>query len=201
MFELVHPAIFKGYIYMLPLLRLQIKNLGICCLVSSFLLNAEPSATSAYLMDEPATLLDLGIVSLRSDIKNLFKTDSTSNYFTSVSYVWEEDAIEIFVYIASACDSRAQAQRKVEQAINEILADAGWFLEKKHPGLYKNGSIYSELFIHEGFKRTNQPENLGKKIDNLIEIGAVSSFIENNKAKTITGKCSFRNQEIFYSVK
>lgn len=139
---------------------------------------AEPSKVISYLMDEPASLLDIGIYkiekNLEIDNKKFIKEIKYIEYVSSsVFYSWENDTINIYRTIDAKLPSKKGNDEKLCKIIIEDTKEYFIALEdQRNKTSYKsdrrNFGIAS-YFKHSGYKK-NIPNDFTKKIEQRTKI-------------------------------
>jgi hypothetical protein len=140
-------------------------------LLFPFLANAEDSSISVILRNEPATLLDIGMIRLDSltrkfgsrvglywtttgGTKEAFQADINSWYDT------EEEKIHVHLFVADSTAVDAQMKEGCEMAMDQI---AIW-ISKSLPG----------LFLHAGYDNTVEA---ARPFDSIVDLFEISCYI------------------------
>jgi hypothetical protein len=129
---------------------------------------AEPDSTVRYLMNEPASMFDLGMLKLKRDLDDWLK-DPHVNVF--VSYDWNTNRIEIKVSdTKDVYKIKKYARNWCDETICEIkrLLDVNCSTGK--PLLPKMGSLLYDYFTHAGYVNKGGPKDPGGKLDNIVNI-------------------------------
>jgi hypothetical protein len=132
--------------YLIPLLLLPALSL------------ADPGPATRYLIDESASLLDLGV--LRTELRLAASADSFKKIYeessgveivslsTAVVYDYQDDRLSIEITPLVRESGRA------EKGCKDLLtASHAWLLD-----------VVPKLFGHKGYKSDNQPEDLQEEI-------------------------------------
>jgi hypothetical protein len=139
---------------------------------------AEPSPTTHFLMNEPASLLDLGIYKLEKDIKGLQKdlvVNHTTPFDISVDYNWDENRIAIQMTYGYEGNP---PKKIIRIGIKKVFQRLKGFLGVDPQGkvYHKRGfSKVSDYFSHEGYVIKNRPKDLEKEIDQIVELKVIYS--------------------------
>jgi len=146
---------------------------------------AEPSPTVQYLMDEPASLFDLGMKSL-----NYSLSEGMKDVDVFAGYSWEENRIEITVYDVEVPDTipneKARCAKLVEQVKRHLAVVNG-----KTPMKISGLGIY---FSHTGYKNTKQPKNVATDLDAITTIR-----VHVSQAKDVTCESPLLSTKVMYS--
>ena len=124
--------------------------------------NTEPTPAVRYLMNEPVTLFDLGMLRL----EQLFGSFTVPVH---VTYQWKENRIAIDVFLPSNMETKSVQKvrcKKVITGIKNILmvnAQTGKPFSFSH-------SLLPELFSHVGFTSTDKPKNVAAELDTITEV-------------------------------
>src|SRR3972149_9288044 len=154
---------------------------------------AEPTPSMSYLMNEPASLFDLGMFKLNKHLKDGWSDDVT---VPQAVYDFHEDRIligfmpfkEIF-----KIDKGKEYCRDIIGRI-KILLLVDFRTGETH---FPNGMTLKDIFFsHEGFhEKKNEPKNLGSDLAKIIDVG-VSVPIE--KGKMLPCRSPLLSKEIMY---
>ena len=125
---------------------------------------AGPDVVGNYLMDEPASLMDVGIMKLNA----LVRPTAFANYN------WDENSIEI-----TSMNSLVKGSPS-DDALEKLCAD--WISSVrvlanidplKGAPFYGAESNFARLFLHSGYQREKQPENMTSEIDRMIQLTCI----------------------------
>jgi len=139
---------------------------------------AEPNESAHFLMNEPASLMDLGIYKLEKDILGLQKhlvVNRTTPFDVSVNYNWDENRITIqLTYGYEGNPSKKIIKNGIKNVFQQIKGFLG--VNEKGQVYHKRGfSKASDYFSHEGYLIKDRPKDLEKKIDQIVELKVVYS--------------------------
>ena len=140
---------------------------------------AEPSESAHFLMNELASLMDLGIYKLEKDIRRLQKdllVNHTAPFDVSVNYRWDEN--EITIQLTYGYEGNPP-KKIIQIGIKKVFQQLKGFLGVSEKGqvYHKRGfSKVSDYFSHEGYLIKNRPKNLEKEIDRMIELKVIYSI-------------------------
>ena len=151
-------------------------------ITSPGVVRAEPGPVVNWLINEPASLFDIGMMKLRDDIIQLEEEvdDQFANdviTFSSIDnwYDWDKNRLYIEYtallksnldddFIKSFCKSTLDRFR-VNAALTKRDKHWSYFISGK-------GSYYAQKFGHEGYVKKNEPKDLHNKLDKIIELRA-----------------------------
>ena len=168
----------------------------------------EPTPAVRYLMNEPVTLLDYGLIRLKEKIEEDIKDDSIIHKkrpFVSVDYDWYGNRIKFkFTYIESETLKKAKSQSELDEIKSKMemvihLVKSRVFLVEPSTGkpmLAKNSSLVY-FFSHVGFKSLNEPKNLASELDAITEIEVGYYFAAGQKG--IKCRSPLLSKDIFWS--
>ncbi len=132
--------------------------------------HTEPTPAVRHLMNEPATLFDLGMLRLQQKFRKI-ALDDFDLVFAVVSYDWDTNRIKITAFASTekikTVEGRKQGCRKV---LKEIKQDLGIDLETGRPK--GPNSFVSNLFSHVDYSRRGWPSDLVDELDNMVELTA-----------------------------
>lgn len=140
---------------------------------------AEPTESAHFLMNEPVSLMDLGIYRLEKDIKGLQKdlvVNHTAPFDVSVNYRWDEN--EITIQLTYGYEGNPP-KKIIQIGIKKVFQQLKGFLGVSEKGqvYHKRGfSKVSDYFSHEGYVIKNRPKDLEKEIDRMIELKVIYSI-------------------------
>jgi hypothetical protein len=136
--------------------------------------SAGPDATANYLINEPASMMDIGIERLSRvvTIKNTF-SDAAVDEHPGIGINYNRNANRIVINLLSGrhFESAAAFYAYARKRINLVRAylwvdpDTG----HTYPGNHGK-SLAASLFMHKGYAEYGTPEGLAKNIDKLIVI-------------------------------
>jgi hypothetical protein len=135
---------------------------------------AEPSSKIQYLMDEPVSMLDWGMIWIDESLKGTLAEYRTS---TITYYDWNENRIIISLSELGSTigvTSKEKAKEKCRTIVSSIRTFLG--INEKDGKPYSEKSNLYSYFSHSGFQRS-QPEGLYEELDNITVI-RIMIFIE-----------------------
>lgn len=140
------------------------KSLRALLLLLPMTASADPGAATRYLMNEPASMLDIGIVRIAQDIevRRIYVAEqyaiatSTANVLvtTSADYSYDDDNVRIHFYIGT------DSSRNAENGCRNLVADLGPALK----------SLVLVAFTHHGYTTSGYTEDLSEQIVRRTEI-------------------------------
>ncbi len=157
---------------------------------------AGPTPSMSYLMNEPASLLDMGMFKLNMHLSNSLFRDSTGTVL-KVNYDFDENRITIGIVSFKEVSNIDKGKEYCREIIDNIKLALLVNPNTGAPFVSDVPGILQIFFSHEGFyKKKNQPKNLYSDLDKLTDIGVVVG-IEDNKT-SLTCKSPLLSKEIMY---
>jgi len=147
--------------------------------------HGEPSAVSKYLLNEPVTLMDLGVMRMKESLESSFLKKF---YSLTIVAVYDEERDRILVH--------TRYKRKDED--NEMWSQKEWckMLVAEVKGHITFGDILP-WFNHQGYDSKLKPKELETKVMNLIEVESQVDSYKNGLR--IVCKTSFVDEKIYIS--
>lgn len=158
--------------------------------------SSEPTPKINYLMNEPASLFDLGMYRLGEGLSNavILKENRIS---AAPFYDWDKNRIKIkgFSSINKSLDMK-EAKLLCSDVIRRIKS---YLMVDSETGKSFLGthSIFESFFSHDGYKNKSEPSDLYSDIDNITEIEAYVG--EEGKEFKINCKSPLMSKEIMFS--
>jgi hypothetical protein len=135
--------------------------------------SAEPSNTINWLMNEPLTLFDYGIIKMEKRLnedKCLF--DSCT---TKIDFNWNDNRIEIVKHIEMTKNVFKTTKENLKKVTNnEIISISLKFVED---------NLFN-YFSHKGFSKKDQPINLSDELENIVDIKVILTNHEDSYSVT-----------------
>jgi len=135
--------------------------------------SAEPGPTVTYLMNEPASMFDIGIIRMEKTVEDqLAAPFGTETMYSYVGYDFNKNRIYVGGTFIVAPEFDGELTGICESAIENLATALGLYLVadfRAHVAL-----TMGEYFGHQGYARSNQPEEIG---DKLLEIVAFEARI------------------------
>jgi len=131
---------------------------------------AEPSETIKYLINEPASLFDLGLYRLNKELLKVSigctAKDAPLVRSISAEYNWELNRIEINIrYIYGAKKLPQNLKKIITYDINQQKNYLNIDSSTGKP--FGQQSYLKKYFTHLGYKNKDMPKDLGKKLDHI----------------------------------
>ena len=132
---------------------------------------AEPSKVVSWLMDNPLTLWDRGIIILEEAADRVTSNvaKETADAFAEVAYDWDHNEIRISLYMVDFKGDLSHEKCNEWRAhfINEIFRLR---LAREHTQVRRAMLIVriSTWFSHKGFSTKGRDKNLGEKLARII---------------------------------
>lgn len=180
-------------------------------LVVLFPLNAfaSPDKTVTYLMNQPLSLFDSGMIRLNSRvedfahyIKNGYKNYGlgkfseimdSSDLDSSAEYDWDSNRIIINVNLMVRYHKTFQANQLKE--LSRIIIKRFKYILGYSPD-YHRRVINRGFFSHQGYQMKNNPKNLMEDLDNITQI---KFTVMQLNAKDFTAVSKLTSKEVFFS--
>ena len=164
--------------------------LALLCLVP--ICNAEPSASVRYLMNEPVTLFDWGILRLYEYLDeytaHYLKTNSVQDIYSTVRYDSPRNHIIISMVVTRKAQEGKESpasvlsgSREVCRTITQTLRRE--FLADRERHVRRSSGIY-RFFAHIGFKGRDEPVDSFDEIEKIIVIN-VSVYSQKDLGRLI----------------
>ena len=127
---------------------------------------AEPGPATQYLINEPASLFDIGMLRLKR-LTDYWEKQMTGNYWqksqsgsvggnVNVHYRPEDDKIYVSLTI-------------LDELATEEQMEAGCRYALRHMGIYLTKSLHT-LFWHKGYRDPAEPPNLRNSLEEMFEL-------------------------------
>lgn len=164
-----------------------------------------PNQASSYLINEPVSLLDWGMYKTEQFLESVevdwWSEDFDPHVFNQVWYDWDRDRIVIDVQltIKAGNPTRAQCASVLRKMVESSLVP--FDTRKPRPTINDGVSTWGVAFAHSGYVAGNEPKDLGKKVDDIIEFRAIVSNNWGRNAPLRQVECTTKLKEpkVFYS--
>ena len=153
----------------------------VLCLANVNAPRAEPGPIGRWLMDEPASLFDLGMLRLEMDAWRWERPHYTYNvqmkaaYGTyptyTVGYDWDENRIVVRGWMLQNINERTDAESACKKILSHISDMAGVVSDTgklRHPGM--TASRFADYFSHIGYLEAGEPEDYRSRLDQIFVI-------------------------------
>ncbi len=149
-------------------------------------LRAEPGPVGKWLMNEPASLWDVGMYRLEEYVHGWKGAHPLASYISRIRYDWDQNRIIIDIFVR-----KEDFEKEKCASIIKEVRDSGGVGEDGKPFTPCGYSYYSHLFSHLGFKNKDQPENYRQRLDKIFRI----------KVQFAIGSCEGKllSNEVLYS--
>ena len=139
---------------------------------------ADPDESAKFLMNEPVSLLDLGVYKLEKDLKGFRKDLSVHHalpFDIAVNYDWGVNKIVIqLTYGYEGNPPPKTIRNGVRNVFKKIRSFLG--VDPEGKVYHKRGfSKAADYFSHQGYVMKNRPPALEKNIDRMTEFKAIFS--------------------------
>ena len=143
----------------------------IVLLLFPYVVNANPETTFQYLINEPATLLDVGLVRL-DDLTDEFENRVGLHWTEGEQMKWFNaeinsyyDSDEPKIVVSFLIMSSEPSQEQMEDGCRNAMSQMRIWLLKSLPG----------MFLHEGFEDPSVPDDFYSGLLDMIEISCYFS--------------------------
>ena len=113
--------------------------------------NSGPDRTTEWLMDERASVFDLGMIRLQTRLDGFIYKWPTEFSQPTIAYVWDDNEIVIKMLSINVYESVKDAKEGCRTAFNRVRAVAGVDIEEGGLTFKKNNSFFSFYFSHLGY--------------------------------------------------
>ena len=152
--------------------RALVRTIGtvalLCCLMTPA--QAEPGPVGNWLMNEPLTLWDFGMMNMERDAKQAAEHIKTSDsgWTAWAQYSWDNNEIEIrlIVFGFNGAISHATCNETRRSFLAALLGAYGMYSEKKAGELAHQAIGW--WFHHKGFERKSRDEKLEEKLARIV---------------------------------
>ena len=160
--------------------------------------SAAPREATTFLMNEPVTLLDWGTYKLERFLeRRRWPQEFEPTVFTKVSYDWDRDRIVIDVQALVKFGPPTRDQ--CLGVLKLLLSAGGVVFETRNRQLNDGISTFAVEFLHMNFRSPNQPPDLGKKIDEVLELRVtVSGLPSGGQVRQVECRTNLTNPEVVY---
>jgi hypothetical protein len=154
--------------------------------------NAEPSPSVRYLMNEPVTLFDWGILRLHDYLDeytfHYLKTNSVQDIYSTVSYDARRNKITISMIVTRQAEHENESPASVRKSSRDICKTVTQtlrreFLTDRDTHARRSSGIY-RFFGHIGFKGKDEPIDSFDEIEKVTVIN-VSVYSDKDPGRLI----------------
>lgn len=136
-------------------------------------LRAEPGPIGSWLMNEPLTLWDMGIMKAREHVEyaadRIAKASDLSHSFADVEYDWDTNEIDIWwSIVGTQINTTHETCNRARRAFIARLAGVPAFSTDGHVFEIRMYDWIDDLFSHEGFQLSDRDEKLAEKMSRII---------------------------------
>ena len=162
--------------------------------------NAEPSETIKYLMNEPATLFDLGLYRINQELSErpipftIDKAPPATRIYAE--YNWDLNRIEINIrYLYGTKKIPNNIKELALFHIDNLKVYLGIDTRTGRP--FGKQSRLKEYFIHLNFENKNRPKYLGEKLDQITTF--IIEVISPEPKRELIGRSPLLDKNIYWS--
>jgi hypothetical protein len=144
----------------------------------SIVVNAEPSASVKYLMNQPVSAMDFGLYRLGQELSSDLGTNNGwSRVTATASYDWNRNRIVVtMLSLAPNATTAATAKKYCRTVIDLARQDAG--VSPVTGTVLPDTATVASLFLPDSFPNTDQPENISDELLSIIEIRVTVRVID-----------------------
>ena len=185
---------------------MKVRVIAVAILGFSSFCHAEPSSQVQYLMTEPVTLFDLGILRLHEYVEgyasNYLQTKPVQDIYSTVSYDAPRNKILITFVVTRKPGPQKEDPAFVQESAKsicgtiiqdmrrEFFVDRNWQL-RRSSGIYR-------FFAHVGFGGTREPLDCYEEIEKITVLG-VSVYSDKDPGKLILhGESPLMGKDIIF---
>ena len=165
------------------------KTITALLLLLPILASAQPGAATRYLMTEPASLMDIGLIRLGKELEEMahrfrkwYETDTRTegvSVTTAAEYFSEHDKIRVHISVS------VKSLKNAESGCRELIEPL-----KGHVARLENSA-----FRHDGYTNPNRPEDLARHVLDRTDLFC-HVFIPGTRRGEVTVKYSFSDDQI-----
>ncbi len=154
----------------------------VSCLAAVTSARAEPGPVGQWLMGEPASLFDIGMIRLsiaasawgrpyyaiNTELKEAYGNSPTYK----VEYDWDENRIVVTAFLIINSNERPDAELACKKLLS-LISDQAWVASDTGKILVpdKTNSHFADYFTHIGYERTGAaPEDYRSRLDQIFVI-------------------------------
>lgn len=161
--------------------------------------NADPTRIPRWLMNEPISMFDWGILQTEQRLSSLNMYSNFTNRFISgsVSYDWDADRLRLEVsFWGSGTESECIENLKIAKA--NFVGYSTKFSNNNRTLTSAAPLTFAGLFGHPGFKNGAQPKDLGEQLANISTLEATIWVLQGKDDSLPKVRCqtTFKSQEI-----
>jgi hypothetical protein len=133
---------------------------------------ADPGSSATYLMNEPATMMDVGILQTQEMLSGGKGSDG-AEFIASVSFDWDKNQfkIEATRIYPPYIGSKEKARQECRVMVNKVRLQLGVSPATGKP-LFGKSSNFAQAFSHSGFEKKSIPKTLYSDIDAMTRVSA-----------------------------
>ena len=129
-----------------------------CLLLLPLCSQAAPGGVTQYLINEPASMLDVGM--LRLDNLTIWFRGAVGLYWRHVDINSEYDPDTDRIYISISASDTSSTAEQMSDGCREALRQLGIVISKSLP----------DLFQHVGYRNPMEPKELGSTLHGMVEL-------------------------------
>lgn len=168
---------------------------------------AEPTPKISYLMNEPASLFDLGMFALNEQLRrNILFLDSEPKKWISKGLIWayyDWDKNRIKIFYRNILDNpfpgtKDESKNKCKDIM--VFIKLHLFVDGLTGKFFlgKENSSMADLFGHFDYTNKNEPKGLSAELDNITEISVFFPYKTKNKEGHIRCTSPLLSKEVSF---
>lgn len=171
---------------------------GVALMLVALAAPAAPNEISTFLMKERVTLLDWGMYKLERFLeRRRWPQEFEPVVFTKVSYDWDRD--RIVMDVQALVKSGPPTKEQCLGVLKLLLSSGGVAFDTRSRQLNDGVSTFAVEFLHASFRSPGQPADLGKKIDELIELRVtVAGLPAGGQVRQVECRTNLTQAEVVY---
>lgn len=130
--------------------------------------NSEPTNSIKYLITEPASMMDIGLLRLNIDLRNKKELGHAGT-----SYDWDKNKLNLIFIPQDILEDQGAAKQWCQETFSKVrtmfLVDID--ASKTHEN--RRASSFGRYFTHKGYASKKQPADLLHDIDDIVELTAI----------------------------
>ncbi len=155
----------------------------VSCLAAVTSARAEPGPVGQWLMNEPASLFDIGMIRLKMEAKTwelqdfAYNTEMKEAYGQPPGYIagydWDENRIVVQGWLGIKSEERPDAELACKKVLSLISDRAGVVPDTGKFSLSDmTNSVFADYFSHIGYEVKDAPEDYKSRLDQIFLIKA-----------------------------
>lgn len=152
---------------------------------------ADPGPVVQWLMNEPASLFDIGIWKLDLELERISEIELEWAMSAYADYDWARNRITIKARVSKfqsrGEDPIKQLKRGCRSWMEHLRSNGGVLIYSSGYIPDSKSSKYSDYFAHFGYNNENQPKDYRQKLDEIIELRVKAIFALKDITDSLVG--------------